>query len=70
MDDNAAKQIEIIDAMLKKGISSSYEQMAINAVKRSWELGDPICQALALQDAQVWATLHLARTQRDLANWR
>lgn len=34
-------------------------------IRRSWILTDPACSALALADAQVWATLWLARvTQR------
>jgi hypothetical protein len=44
------------------GKALDYEQEAIDAIKRSWELDDPTCQALALADAQAWATLHLART--------
>lgn len=43
------------------GKSLDYEQEALNGLRRSWELTDPSCQALALRDAQVWATLHLAR---------
>jgi hypothetical protein len=45
------------------GKGLDYEQEALDAVRRSWELVDPVCQGLALADAQVWATLHLARVQ-------
>mgnify|MGYP000496965668 CR=1 FL=1 len=44
-----------------EGKSIDYEQEALNSLQRSWELDDKACQALALADAQVWATLHLAR---------
>lgn len=43
------------------GKQLDYEQEAIASIVRSWELDDKECQALALADAQVWATLHLAR---------
>ena len=33
---------------------------ALEGIARSWKLEDPECQALALADAQVWATLRLA----------
>jgi hypothetical protein len=33
---------------------------AIEALARSWRLEERECQALALADAQVWATLRLA----------
>ena len=44
-----------------EGKSLDYEQEALNSLRRSWELTDKNCMALALADAQVWATLHLAR---------
>ena len=44
-----------------EGKNLDYEQEALDALQRSWELDDRECQALALADAQVWATLHLAR---------
>lgn len=50
-----------------EGTDADYEQNAIDAVVRSWMLDDPQCQALALADAQVWATLHLARMTSFLA---
>lgn len=43
------------------GKDLDYEQEAINGIVRSWRLEDKECQALALADAQAWATLHLAR---------
>jgi len=44
-----------------RGKTLDYEQEALAGIQRSWEHEDPTCQALALADAQVWATLHLAR---------
>lgn len=41
---------------------------ALDGIARSWELTDPACQALALADAQVWATLHLAEITQRIAN--
>lgn len=52
---------EHIEKIQKYGKSLDYEQEAIDGVRRSWEHDDPVCQQLALADAQVWATLHLAR---------
>lgn len=43
------------------GKDLDYEQEALNSIVRSWEKDDPACQALALADAQVWATLQVAR---------
>ena len=42
-----------------------YEQEALDSISRSWAHTDPACAALALADAQVWATLHLARSIRN-----
>jgi hypothetical protein len=44
-----------------------YEEEALESLARSWEL-DGHCQTLALMDAQVWATLHLAEMQRQTRN--
>lgn len=44
-----------------------YEEFALEALARSWELDDPHCQRLALMDASVWATLHLARVSSSPA---
>lgn len=44
------------------GKGLDYEQEAIDSIRRSWDHADKTCMALALADAQVWATLHLART--------
>lgn len=41
---------------------------ALEGLARSWDLTDPACQALALADAQVWATLHLAEITQRVAN--
>lgn len=57
MADSAKQAKRIAD----KGKSLDYEQEALDAVRRSWELTDKKCQALALADAQIFATLHLAR---------
>jgi hypothetical protein len=43
------------------GKKLDYEQQALDAIQRSWEVGDKDCMAIALADGQVWATLHLAR---------
>lgn len=48
----------------EQGKRLDYEQEALDGLRRSWELDDPACQSLALADAQVWATLHLARVMR------
>lgn len=55
---DAKEQAERITA---RGKGLDYEQEALNGIQRSWEKDDRVCQALALADAQVWATLHLAR---------
>lgn len=44
-----------------------YEDEALDGLRRSWLLDDRECQALALADAQVWATLHLARVTKRIA---
>ena len=46
------------------GTALDYEQEALNGIQRSWEREDRDCQALALADAQVYATLELARATR------
>ena len=56
---------EQVARIKERGKGLDYEQEAIDSIVRSWELDDPVCQALALADAQVWATLHLARATRD-----
>ncbi len=68
IEPKAEDHIALIDAAIKwvtlrtqKSMGPNYEEQALLALKRSWEMDDPVCQALALQDAQVWATLHLAR---------
>lgn len=43
-----------------KGKMLDYEAEALDSLARSWEHANPVCQALALADAQVYATLHLA----------
>lgn len=53
------------DRIKQAGKALDYEQEAIDCVARSWILDDPVCQALALQDAQVWATLHHARVVKE-----
>ncbi len=65
---NAEDNIAVINVAIKwvtartqKTLGPNYEEQALLALRRSWELEDPACKALALQDAQVWATLHLAR---------
>ncbi len=55
------REIKLITAKASKTLGLNYEEQALKALKRSWELEDPTCCALALQDAQIWATLHLAR---------
>ncbi|MBW3538322.1 hypothetical protein KY386_02410 [Candidatus Parcubacteria bacterium] len=55
---DSAEQAKRIAEM---GKELDYEQEALDAIQRSWELDDKECMALALADAQVWATLHLAR---------
>ncbi|MBI2797854.1 hypothetical protein HYX70_00960 [Candidatus Saccharibacteria bacterium] len=55
---DSAEQAKRID---EGGKQLDYEQEALASIVRSWELDDKECQALALADAQVWATLHLAR---------
>jgi hypothetical protein len=60
MADSAKQAKRIAD----KGKNLDYEQEALDAVRRSWKLKDKKCQALALADAQVWATLHLARVMQ------
>ena len=47
-----------------KGKELDYEQEALDSLQRSWEVEEPKCQARALADAQVWATLHLAQQTR------
>lgn len=55
---------ELFHETMRVGVSvdQNYEHEAIKAIQRSW---DPDmsneCRALALADAQVYATLHLAR---------
>lgn len=68
--DEVKEEISNIDKAIK-GIESkvpthdiNYELQALKAMRRSWKLDDPVCQSLALQDAQVWATLHLANKTR------
>lgn len=56
-----ADSAEQAERIAQQGKALDYEQEALDAVQRSWELSDKGCQALALADAQVWATLHLAR---------
>ncbi|HSX14820.1 MAG TPA: hypothetical protein VLE72_02825 [Candidatus Saccharimonadales bacterium] len=51
----------------KKGKELDYEAMALESLQRSWELDDKECMALALADANAWATLHLARVTRRAA---
>lgn len=55
---------EMAAKVAREGVDADYEQNAIDAVVRSWENADPACQALALADAQVWATLQLARVTK------
>lgn len=43
------------------GTGLDYEHEAIESIARSWEHDDNGCAALALQDAQAFALLHLAR---------
>lgn len=62
MDTNYEEQAKKIQ---KRGKTLDYEQMALDGLQRSWELTDPVCQGLALADAQVWATLHLARETKQ-----
>ncbi len=60
MADSAERAARIAE----KGKTLDYEQEALDAIERSWELTDTVCQGLALQGAQVWATLHLARVTK------
>lgn len=49
-----------------RGRHLDYEQEALDALIRSRELEDkPNCARLALMDAQVWATLQLARNVKN-----
>jgi hypothetical protein len=48
------------------GKGLDYEQMALDAVARSWRHDDPACMALALQDGQLFAMLHNARVTARL----
>lgn len=57
----AAEAIEDLTAAIDGEGPFDYETRALMALRRSWQLTDPSCQALALADAQVYATLHLAR---------
>lgn len=50
---------------IEQATDLDYEAEAIAAIVRSWRLTDPVCQALALQDGLVWATLHQARVTRE-----
>lgn len=59
-EETAMEMAAVIDKQRDHGILD-YEDRAIDGVIRSWLLDDRECQALALADAQVWATLHLAR---------
>lgn len=56
-----ADSAEQAKRIAEHGKELDYEQETLNGIQRSWELEDKECQALALADAQVWATLHLAR---------
>ncbi len=56
---------EQAERIQREGKNLDYEQEAINGIVRSWTLNDPECQALALADAQAWATLHLARVTKE-----
>lgn len=49
----------------QRGKTLDYEQEALDSLARSWRLEDPSCAALALADAQVWATLHLAYVTKE-----
>lgn len=49
-----------------RGKSLDYEAEALESVARSWDHNDPACQALALADANVFATLHLADMVRQV----
>ena len=46
--------------ILLNASSLDYKREAIESIARSWTLDDPFCMHLALQDANAWATLHLA----------
>ncbi len=50
----------------REGANLDYEAEAREAIARSWELTDPTCQALALQDATAYAILNLPRTQERI----
>ena len=56
---------EAAERIAERGKTLDYEQEALNSIKRSWEVDNPSCSSLALADAQVWATLHLARVTRQ-----
>lgn len=49
----------------EQGKKLDYESEALAGLARSWDLVDPQSQAMALADAQVWATLHLARMTQN-----
>jgi len=51
----------------REGTALDYEKEALDAVARSWEFekDQPECMALALADAQVFATLHLAHVTAE-----
>lgn len=65
MADNAKQAKRIA----KGGKDLDYEQEALNGIQRSWDLDDKECMALALADAQVWATMHLARVTERAGNF-
>lgn len=56
-----------IRALINPTMTGAQER-ALDGIARSWELTDQACQALALADAQVWATLHLAEITQRIAN--
>lgn len=64
------QQAAAIRALIEDGSTRGLQaqERALEGVARSWELTDPACQALALADAQVWATLHLAEITQRVAN--
>jgi hypothetical protein len=45
-----------------------FEREARRSLKRSWHHEDPNCVAAAIQDAQVWALLHLATQVQRVAD--
>jgi hypothetical protein len=61
-----ADSAEMAALIAEKGKALDYEQMALDAIERSWTLDDKECIAIAVNDAQVFATLHQARTMREL----